>query len=224
MNGLNSETVATTGFVRAGSPARSDGPGLTRRQRRVQERAGQKLARRRAGIEDGQEVMKEAVQLYPGRPIEQMTFFFQNYQVPAVCGRPRAVSRKTSEHYVNEGHRMLKDLADMRVGIHNLTDLTYKHIVMIARRSEATEGRGVSYLKNRWTVMTRLLEWVGKPARNGQRLCFTTQRAPGASTSRPIRARSRRGDWTCTRCSSKSGRWSRSCTPRCSCSWASGCA
>lgn len=129
-------------------------------------REGRRRARREAALAAGAAGVQDALAQHPRNVRMQVACFFGNFDVPATNGRMRAVAFETQLTYVRVLNLMLDGLGKMNIRLQNLSDLTPKHVVKVVQVWERA-GLSASTLKTRWTVMTRMLGWLGKQPRSG---------------------------------------------------------
>ena len=107
-----------------------------------------------------QEVMQDAQRHAPGNCWGQLDYFFWRYRIPAAQGRSRPVSVATETKYMASIRLMISTLAEENIRIHNLSELTRKHLLVAMRKWEVTCS--ASTLQTRYSCLARLYTWLGK--------------------------------------------------------------
>lgn len=134
---------------------------VNRADRASRRRTKEKEKRGRYGVGLHKNLMLTIRGKHRGDPRKQIAEFLDAAVLPAANGRRREVSEKTRSDYGNILQQCVTDLAERRVYLENIADLTQKHVLNLVRYwGEQKHAEGT--IQWRVSILRRFLAWIGK--------------------------------------------------------------
>lgn len=134
---------------------------VNRAEREGRRRDKEKEKRGRYGVGLHKNLMLSIRAKHRGDPRKQIAEFLDEAVLPAANGRRREVSEKTRSDYGNILQQCVTDLAERRVYIENIADLTQKQVLNLVRYwGEQKHAEGT--IQWRVSILRRFLAWIGR--------------------------------------------------------------
>lgn len=134
---------------------------VNRAEREERRRDKEKDKRGRYGVGVHKNLMMSIRAKHRGDPRKQVAVFLGEAILLAANGRRREVSEKTRTDYGKILQQCITDLAERRVYIENISDLTQKQVLNLVRYwGEQKHAEGT--IQWRVSILRRFLSWIGK--------------------------------------------------------------